>query len=146
MSTSLLVEGARHEAALASLARRSVLRYVKLAVPGIAVLVIGASLLLRPFGSSYEDRGTALLRLLLIAAVPQAIVTLYLSVERVRANVGRVLAVEAAVVVLATSGAIIGMSWLGLNGVGLAWLLAQSVVAAVVAPALWRACREVVRP
>ncbi len=145
MSTSLVVEGARDELALSSLARRSVLRYVMLAAPGIAMLVIGASLLLRPFGSSYVDEGSALLRLLLIAALPQAMVTIYLGVERVRANVSRVLAVEAAVVVLATAGSVIGMGWLGLKGVGLAWLVAQSIVAAAIAPALWRACRESVR-
>ena len=83
-----------------------------------------------------------LLRLLLVATLPQAVVSLYLSVERVRANVGRVLAVEAAVVVLVTAGAIVGMDRLGLIGVGWAWLVAQSIVAALVAPALWRACRE----
>jgi O-antigen/teichoic acid export membrane protein len=142
MSTSLLVEGAHDESALVSLTRLSVVRYAKYAVPGIAVFVAGASVLLLPFGAAYVDRGVTLLRLLLVATLPQALVSLYLTVERVRANVRRVLAVEGVVVILVTAGAVVGMDRLGLVGVGWAWLLAQSIVAALVAPALWRACRE----
>ena len=83
-----------------------------------------------------------LLRLLLVATLPQALVGLYLTVERVRADVRRVLVVEGVVVILVTVGAVVGMGRLGLIGVGWAWLVAQSIVAALVAPALWRACRE----
>ncbi|MDQ3897386.1 MAG: hypothetical protein M3326_09135 [Actinomycetota bacterium] len=141
MSTSLVVEGAHHESRLASLARLSVVRYVKYALPATAVLVVGAPLLLLPFGPAYVDRGTTLLRLLLVATVPQAATALYLGVERVRARVSRVLAVEAAIVVLVTVGAMAGMHGYGLNGVGVAWLAAQSAVAAVAVPALARALR-----
>ena len=140
-----MVEGAHDESDLVSLTRLSVVRYVKYAVPGIGLLVVGANLLLLPFGASYVDNGVSLLRLLLLATLPQAVVGLYLSVQRVRAHVGRVLAVEAVVVVLVTAGAILGMDRLGLIGVGWAWLAAQSVVAAIVGPALWRACREPAR-
>jgi len=142
MSTSLVVEGAHDESELISLTRLSVVRYAKFAAPATVVLVIGADVLLLPFGSSYVESGVTLLRLLLVATLPQAMVSLYLGVERVRADITRVLAVEAAIVVLVTVGAIVGMHWFGLIGVGLAWLFAQSVVGAMVAPALWRACHE----
>jgi O-antigen/teichoic acid export membrane protein len=142
MSLSLVVEGAHDESELASLTRLSVVRYAKYAIPATALLVIGANFLLQPFGSAYVNQGTTLLRLLIVATVPQAMVTLYLGVERVRARVSRVLAVEAAVVVLVTAGAIAGMSRYGLIGVGVAWLVAQSVVAVAIAPALWGACRK----
>ncbi|MEA2705037.1 MAG: hypothetical protein QOD63_2982, partial [Actinomycetota bacterium] len=145
MGTSLVVEGAHDESELVRLTRLSVARYAKYAVPGIAVLVVGANLLLLPFGASYVENGVTLLRLLLVATLPQALVSLYVSVERVRANVGRVLAVEGAVVVLVTAGAIVGMDRIGLAGVGWAWLVAQSIVAGFVVPALWRACREPAR-
>ncbi|MGH9279397.1 MAG: hypothetical protein ACRD12_14990 [Acidimicrobiales bacterium] len=141
MSTSLVVEGAHDESELASLARRSVTRYVKYAVPGVLLLAAGAGLLLAPFGAAYVDHGVAVLRLLLVATLPQAVVSLYIAVERVRANVGRVLAAEAAVVILVTAGAVAGMQAVGLVGLGWAWLVAQSVVAAAVTPGLWRACR-----
>ena len=145
MSTSLVVEGAHDESELVSLTRLSVLRYAKYAVPGIALLIVCANLLLLPFGASYVDKGVAVLRLLLVATIPQALVSVYLSVERVRANVSRVLAVEATVIILVTGGAIAGMHRSGLIGIGWAWLVAQSIVAALVAPALWRACHEPAR-
>ena len=56
MSTSLVVEGAHDESELVSLTRLSVVRYAKYAVPGIALLVVGANLLLLPFGASYVDK------------------------------------------------------------------------------------------
>jgi len=145
MSTSLVVEGAHDEPELAALARLSARRYARFVLPGVALLVLRADLLLRPFGPAYVAQGTTLLRLLLIATLPQALVSLYLGVQRVRAKVGRVLGAEALVVVLVTAGAVVGMRRFGLVGVGAAWLVAQSTVAAVVAPALRRACARPAR-
>lgn len=145
LGTSLVVEGAHDERDVAALARRSVVFYLRFVAPAVLVLVVAAPLLLRPFGSEYVTNATLLLRLLLAGALPQAVVTLYLGVERLRARMGRVIAAEAAVVVLVTTGAIIGMRSTGLNGVGLAWLVGQSVVALAVAPLLWRACQPPAR-
>jgi hypothetical protein len=69
------------------------------------------------------------------------VITLYLGLERVRGRVTRVLAVEAALVVLVIGGAVVGMHTHGLVGVGVAWVGAHTVVAALVAPGFWRACR-----
>jgi len=142
MSTSLVVEGSHSESELSSMARTSLMRYVKYALPGTIVLALGANLLLRPFGAEYAANGATLLRLLLVATVPHAVIALYLGVERVRAGVSRVLAVEATIVVLVTAGAVLGMQWRGLTGFGLAWLSAHTIVAALVVPGFWRACRR----
>lgn len=141
LSTALVVEGAHHESDLSALATRSLLRYVKFVAPGVGVLVACASLLLRPFGAAYVEHGSTPLRLLLAGTMPQAVVTLYLGVQRVRAQVGHVLVVEAGTVVLITVGAIVGMSWLGLTGVGLAWLFGHSAMAVLVIPGLRTATR-----
>lgn len=137
LSTSLVAEGAYDEADLAALARRSVVRYARFVAPAVVGAIVAAPLLLLPFGASYVDHGTTLLRLLLAGTLPQAVVTLYLGAERVRARVNRVLGVEAATVVLVVAGAVLGMRGDGLVGLGVAWLVAQAAVAAVVAPRLW---------
>lgn len=142
MSTSLVIEGSHHEARVASMARLSVVRFAKYALPGIVALGLGANLLLKPFGAAYEHNGATLLRLFLVAALPHAVITIYLSLERVQARVNRVLAVEALIVVLVTVGAVVGMRRYGLVGVGVAWLAAHTVVAAIVAPGFLRACRQ----
>lgn len=138
LSTSLVVEGAHDESDLPSLARRSIVRYLKVVVPAVVFLMVTAPLLLWPFGAAYVDNGTTLLRLLLAGTLPQAVVTMYLGVERVRAQVRRVLVVEAVTVVLVIAGALLGMRWQGLTGLGLTWLVAQLSVAAVIVPRLWR--------
>jgi O-antigen/teichoic acid export membrane protein len=142
LSTSLVVQGAHDESDVSALARRSVGFYLRFVAPCVVVLIVAAPLALRPFGADYADHATTLLRLLLIATLPQAAVTLYLGVERVRARVGRVIAAEAAVVALVTGGAILGMRSGGLTGMGVAWLVGQTVVALAVAPLLWQACRR----
>jgi O-antigen/teichoic acid export membrane protein len=141
MSTSLVVEGAHDEAHLGAMARQSLRRYCRLALPGIAVLFLASNLALKPFGAVYAAHGTTLLRLFLLATVPHAVIALYISVERVRARVNRVVAVEALIVLLVSGGAVIGMRWFGLVGVGVAWLSAHTLVAAFVAPGFWRACQ-----
>lgn len=138
LSISMVVEGAHDEATLVSLARRSAARYARFVAPAVACLILAAPLVLRPFGAAYVAHGSTLLRLLLAGTMAKAVVTLYLGIERVRGRVGRVLAVQAASFVLVSAGAILGMRWNGLTGLGLAWLLAQVIVAACVCPQLWR--------
>ena len=145
LATSLVVAGARDESQVAALARRSVVFYLRTVVPAVVLLVVAAPLVLRPFGLDYVTHGTTLLRLLLLGALPQAVVTLYLGVERLRSRMGRVIAAEAAVVALVTTGAIVGMRSGGLTGMGMAWVVGQTAVAMAVAPSLWRACRPATR-
>jgi O-antigen/teichoic acid export membrane protein len=102
----------------------------------VALLALAAPLVLRPFGADYSSEGTTLLRLLLLATLPQGIVSLYIGVERVRARVGRVLAVEALAVVAVVCGAVLGMHALGLAGAGVAFLVSQSGLALFVLPRL----------
>jgi O-antigen/teichoic acid export membrane protein len=133
LSTSLIVEGAHDETRLAALARHSVRRYCTLVVPGIAALALAAPLLLAPFGAEYAERATPVLRLLLLGAIPQGVVAIYLGVERVRARMRRVIAVEALTVVLVSAGAVAAMGPLGLAGVGVAWCVGHTAVALAVA-------------
>ena len=136
LSTSLIVEGAHDEGDLPFLVRRSASFYLKVLLPGIVVMVIGAPLLLRPFGAAYVAEGTALLRILLVGTIPQAVITLYLGIERVRAQVNRILAVEAAIVTLVTTVGVLAMQRYGVTGMGVSWLLAHLVVAVSVLPPL----------
>jgi O-antigen/teichoic acid export membrane protein len=138
LSTSLVVEGAHDESSLADLTRRTARRYLRLVVPGVALLALAAPLVLRPFGAAYSAEGTTLLRLLLLGTVPQGIVSLYIGVERVRARVGRVLAIEAVAVVAVVGGAVLGMHALGLAGVGVAFLVSEAGLALFVLPRLAR--------
>ena len=141
LSISLLVEGAYDEAELASLARRTGLRYLRVIAPGVVLLVAAAPLVLTPFGDAYVANATTLMRLLLVGTAIHAVIVLYMAVERLRARVSRVLFAEAALVVLIISGALAGMRANGLVGLGQAYVASEVIVAVVVAPRLWRIIR-----
>jgi hypothetical protein len=78
------------------------------------------------FGPSYPQHGLALLMLLAISAVPDAITCIYVSLLRVRGRLR-----FAAFLNLTMAGVSLALAWillpiLGIAGAGWAWLIAQS--------------------
>jgi O-antigen/teichoic acid export membrane protein len=134
--TALLVEGSHDEAALAVLARRSAIRCTVVGLPALVVAVIIAPEVLRVFGGSYAAHGTEVLRLMLIAVIPQIAVGLVMAVQRVRGRAGWVLKVQFAVACIAIGLALPCMRSWGLAGIGWAWLAAQSVAFFLAVPTL----------
>lgn len=138
LSTSLVVEGAHDEAGLSRLATQALMRIGTLLLPIMVLSLALAPFLLQPFGAPYSEHGTGVLRLLVAGCIPQALVIVYLGVERVRGHAARLAAVQG----LAFSLVILGLKLLvpgwGLLGVGLAWVSAWAVTALVVTMALYR--------
>jgi len=131
MAVSLTVEGARDQASLASFTRRALVQITRLLIPAVLVVTIGAPLILRLFGPNYAAESTILLRLLALAAIPYGVNALFLALARVRRQLGRVIGIQGAQCIL-----ILGISYallpaVGIAGVGVAWLVGQSAVAAV---------------
>jgi O-antigen/teichoic acid export membrane protein len=140
-STSLVVEGAFGDVSLAQLARRVARRYTTMVLPGVLILVIFAPLLLLPFGSSYSEQGTSVLRLLALASLFRVAIFLFAAVARVRGAGGQILAVYGAVAVLLAPLLIVFSRTLGIDGAALAWFAANAVAALAVAPSLVRIVR-----
>jgi O-antigen/teichoic acid export membrane protein len=138
LSTVLVVEGAHNEAALSRLAAQSLVRVGTLLLPIMVVVVVGAPLLLWPFGAAYSSNGTTVLRLLVAGCVPQALVIVYQGMERVRGRAGRIVAVQGLVFALILLGLTLPIPYHGLMGIGIAWLLAWTLTALAVLPALYR--------
>jgi O-antigen/teichoic acid export membrane protein len=98
---------------------------VAILVPCVVGVLIFGGALLSAFGQAYEHHALGLLRIVLLASIPDAVTNVYVSVLRVR---GR-LAVAAALNLGMGSG-IIALSWallpvLGINAVGWAFLSMQ---------------------
>ena len=129
MATSLLVEGATDATRLSQLSYRATRTTMILLVPTVTGVILVAPLVLRIFGADYAEEGTPVLRLMTLAAIPSTIFAVYAAVERVRGRMVRL--------VLATIGinaAALTLIWVllpvyGLTGMGLGWLIAQSVAA-----------------
>jgi len=110
-----------------------------LAAAVVIVAFIAAPMLASLFGASYEDGASALLRLLLFAAVAQVVVRSYLGRLRADKEMGTIVVVEGTM-----SVAVILFGWLllelgGLVGLGVAWLVVHLVVATYVlaADSVW---------
>jgi O-antigen/teichoic acid export membrane protein len=146
MGQSLVAHVAADPAALDSARRSTVTRSLALVLPAALVIVPGAGLILSIFGAHYAATGTALLALAALSAVPNVIVTAALFGARVQQQRSVLIGVPAAIAVLVIPPALVLMPAFGLAGVGIALLVGQSVVAAVILIRYWTSRRRVSRP
>jgi len=139
ISTSLFAEGSSDEERLGFNTWRSLRLVFLTLVPAVIVILPFADKLLLLFGSSYSESAATLLRILALSALPLAINTVYLAIKRVEMKLRLIIGLTAFVAV-----ATLGLSyWLlprmGINGVGVAWLVSQGVMAlGIIADSLWR--------
>nr|WP_272923821.1 oligosaccharide flippase family protein [Streptomyces sp. SID3343] len=129
MSASLLVEAAGDVAALAAGCRRVLVHTGALLALAITVLVVGAPLVLRVFGSGYARGGTTLLRLLALSALPHVVVATALTACRVLGRMRVVVAVQAALAATVLTLTVVLLPVLGVLGAGVAWLAGQTAAA-----------------
>lgn len=133
MGSSLVVSAVFEAGILRSLSYRMLQQASLLVIPLTIVLIIGAPYILRIFGEDYARQGTSVLRLLALATLPGTINTMYVNVARVQRRMSRVAMVFGGQALI-----VLGLTWFllkpfGLTGAGIAWLVAQSAVAIVVA-------------
>jgi O-antigen/teichoic acid export membrane protein len=130
LATSMTVEAVHDERKLGLFSYRVLVQSLRLLGPVVAALLLGAHWLLLAFGPEYAAQGETLVRLLALAAIPNILVVLYISVLRVENRGWNLVLVQAAQAVL-----LLGLSyWLlplwGITGVGVAALASQTFVAA----------------
>jgi O-antigen/teichoic acid export membrane protein len=128
---SLTVEAALDPSRLRTLARRSLGHSLRLVVPLVVLAAVVAPWGLLAFGHAYSHAGTGLLRWLALAAVPNVVVSLGITVARIEHRGWIVVAVQGV-----NSAIVITLSALllhhhGIASVGLAWAASQTLVAAV---------------
>jgi O-antigen/teichoic acid export membrane protein len=138
LGVALMVEGAIDRAALRSAAARVARRLALIVVPAVVVLLLFAPLVLSIYGHDYAVHGAGLLRLLGVAVLAKAVTSFYIALSRVERRVSRIALAQGVLFV-----SIMGLSWwlmghLGLNGVGVAYLISQAAVAAALFPSILR--------
>lgn len=131
MGASLIVESAKNTAGLAANCHRILRHAGALLGVSVAVGMVAAPAILRIFGAGYAAHATGLLRLLLLSALPNLVVTAAVAVGRARRRVGAVVAILFSVCALALGLTAITLPRLGIVGAGYGWLIAQSTVATV---------------
>jgi len=134
--SALIVEATLEPTSIAALTRVFVRRVLSLVAPIAIVLAVAAPLVLLPFGQSYAEQGSGVLRLLLVASLLRVALALFSALCRIHAHGIRLTLVELALLLLALGGAIPLAHSHGISGVALAWLGANALVAFAVVPLL----------
>jgi O-antigen/teichoic acid export membrane protein len=132
ISSSYMVEASHDGPKSAALMRRTFRMSLLVGVPGVLVPLVAAPWLLHILGANYADQGANLLRLMVLSIPFTTINTLYASTCRVQNRMGRVVAVQVANATLVIGMALALIGPLGINGVGLGYLVAEALISAVV--------------
>lgn len=126
VSTSLFDAAAGDPAGIPAAVRRSV-RIIALMLAGpVVVYLLGGRLLLRLFGPEYPAAGGLLLLLLTVAAVPDAVTNVAVSVLRATDRLGTAVALNGAMMLTTLVASTLLLPHLGIAAVGWSWLAAQS--------------------
>ncbi len=131
MALSLTVEAATDETKLGIYSYKAFVQIARIVVPLVAVVLLGAPYILRIFGPAYAAEGTTLLRLLALAAIPNIINALYLSIARVRQRMTMIVMIQGSLCVLMLGLGYVLLPVDGITGLGYASVAGQTVVAGV---------------
>ena len=132
LGLSLLAEGSHAPGSLQVLSRNAVAGGLAVAGVGAAFLLLFGDKLLLAFGQDYASEGATLLRIVALAALPAAVVNVYLGALRVMKRVGElvIIAGVVAVTTLAVSAALLPV--MGLAGPGIGYGIGQGLGLAIV--------------
>ncbi|MHB8490545.1 MAG: lipopolysaccharide biosynthesis protein [Candidatus Dormibacteria bacterium] len=136
-TNSLLAEGSHSYEETAAHLRKAVGLTLALLLPAIALCWLAAPLILQLFGPAYAANSTDTLRILSFAALPLSLNLLHLTVARIERRIRRLLAIS-----VATGGGTVLLgavlaAQLGVTGIALGYLVAQSVAATVLTAEWW---------
>lgn len=127
-ATSLLVEGADPASRRAALMKAMMWQSSRLLLPAVALVCLLASPILSLFGPDYEAEGTTLLRLLALACVPNVLVAAAIAKARLYERPWTVALIHSETSLLGLGLSALLLPVMGIEGAGVAWLVAQSLV------------------
>lgn len=131
MGSALVVEASRRPDRLAQLARRTLRNAGVLVGLAVAVGVVAARPLLSFLGEDYAENATTLMQLVLLSALPGVVVGVSNAVARAQSRTRVLVATNLALAVIVFGGGEIGLRTWGLPGVGVAWVVAETLLAIV---------------
>jgi O-antigen/teichoic acid export membrane protein len=132
MGMSMITEAAHDPAGLAGYRRQSLVESARLMVPCVALVVVAAPWILGLLGNGYASSGATLLRLLSLSALPWIVFVTYTNCARVQRRMRVVVLAYGALCGLVLAIGLPLLRPLGIDGLGVGWLAAQSIVATAI--------------
>jgi O-antigen/teichoic acid export membrane protein len=139
LSTVLFAVASSNPTVLAVKLRFTLVVSVLIGLPGMAVLGLGAHLVLSIFGPGYVHAAALPLSLLVIAYIPTIPRTHYVAVSRATGRISRAANVMTVAAIAEMAAVVLGAKWNGLLGLSVALLGVKCLTGAVVTPAVVRA-------
>jgi O-antigen/teichoic acid export membrane protein len=138
LSVSLFAEGSLEPTAL----RRDVARSFKFILCAVApaallMLLLGGRLLLL-FGRDYSANSSHLVQLMSLSALPMSVNQVYFSVKRIKMQMNVVIVANLLIAILALGLSYAFIPYIGVDAVGIAWLVSQMGVAVWGLLRLWK--------
>ncbi len=130
MSSALLAQSAAETGRVRALASDAVAHSLIILAPAVALVVLGAPVIMGLFGPNYAVDGAPLLRVLALTSVPWALTSIYLAIARVEGHLVPIAVIQAGTASIALAAGIPLLHWAGGLGMAWAWFIAQSSVAA----------------
>ena len=127
VATALFAEGVRMRSDLRRVVAKALRMICVLLAPAMLVMIVAGRFILGLFGASYAAAGYGLLVLLAISALPDAVSNVAVAVLRVTHRLGYSVALNIGIFVVSLVGAWLLMPTLGILGVGVTWLGAQTL-------------------
>jgi O-antigen/teichoic acid export membrane protein len=135
VAAALFAESVRANTNLRHIVAKAIRIISLILLPAMVVMIAGGRIILGIFGTSYATAGYGLLILLAISAIPDAISNIAVAVFRVTNWLGYSAALNISILITTLAGAWFLMPRLGIAGVGVAWLGAQTFGAIASLPA-----------
>ena len=131
ISSALFAEGSRNSEAVEQRVKHCVKLILLALTPAVIIGMIASKYLLMLFGAEYSKNASLLLSLLILYSIPFSVRSLYLSIKKIRKEVGQIIAVNAIGSILTLVLCYLTMER-GLVFIGLSYLTAQIAIAAYI--------------
>lgn len=138
MSNSLFAEGANEPEKFSANLRRSLKITMLLLIPVIMGCYLVGPLLLKLFGADYHNNAKILLRYLAVSNFPGAIGYFFITANQIHKKIHLILIQAGMSFILILGFGYYFMGLYGLAGAGMAFLLAQLIIAFLVIVPLWK--------
>jgi len=142
ITSSLVVEAAKDEAHAPRYAAAMLRRLAATVLPAAAIVALVAPWLLELFGPQYRANATLLLQLLMLSTFPRVVVSLYMTMSRLRNRTAPLAALQLVQAVGVLAGTVLFSGSLGLDAVGWSALVVELGMAVAVAAPVVRWLRS----
>lgn len=137
MGVSLTVEGAHDHGRVRELLRGLQRRCLPLIALAVATGVVVAPLVLQLYGGAYGHESVTVLRVLLVACLPRAVLVLAICAARAELALGRILVMQSALSITVPAVAWLAMGSLGVAGAAVGWLAGHLVATGIAVARGW---------